>query len=315
MNGLITSIKFGYGFIPSWQSEPEIPPGEQIKLSIDWQATEDAWNWTTAVVAYVPGTWEILDVDTEIHYSPNQQGNVVLNLKNMTNSPVTIAVVLWGHPDFLLGQEFPAGDGAWQQLDYKEVTINPVEEPPEEIYFSGIIEGITPVRFEVGDLIKITVSYKAYAHNWVDWINWSTRVTVTLDGMREEEVNSHIGEEAFRDQVFRMGTMTAKNLSGTVKLEATGEWLPGGWELLATKAFNITFSGAPPNGGCTPGDMKCENGNLLRCNALGAWTLVEENSPECVLPEGKEFPWIPAVLIGGGAAIAIAAVTKKTKNK
>jgi len=124
MNGTITQILAGYGITPNFSGSPYVPVGEQVKLSIDWQATADASNWTSAVVAYVPGTWEILDEETERHVSPSASGNVKLNLMNMTAAPITIAVVLWGNPDYLL-KNFPADGGNWVQLAYQTITVLP----------------------------------------------------------------------------------------------------------------------------------------------------------------------------------------------
>ena len=126
MNGVISQILAGYGLTPNFQGSPYVPVGQQIKLSVDWSATADASNWTSAVVAYTPGTWEILDEQTERHVSPNASGNVKLNLMNMTTAPKTIAVVLWGNPHYLeLWKSFPEDGGNWVQLAYKEITVLP----------------------------------------------------------------------------------------------------------------------------------------------------------------------------------------------
>ena len=142
MNGNITQILAGYGLIAHFSGSPFVPIGEHIKLSVDWYGEADATNWTSAVVAYNPDTWEILDPDTELHVFKDASGNVVLNIGvNMTATPMTIAVVLWGHPDYLIGKEFPEDSGGWVQLAYQTITVLPGTGDPE--YRSFRLESLT----------------------------------------------------------------------------------------------------------------------------------------------------------------------------
>lgn len=126
MNGAIASIEAGYGLFPDFSESPEVPPGEQVKLRVNWSAQADDTNWTSAVVAYNASDpqWEILDEQTERHIATSDSGQVILNLFSMPTYPVTLAVVLWGHRDYLFGS-FPAGRTDWIQLAYKTITVIP----------------------------------------------------------------------------------------------------------------------------------------------------------------------------------------------
>ena len=132
MNGEIASIEVGYGLFPDFSASPYIPPGEQVKLRVNWSAQADNTNWTSALVAYkhLDPIWEILDEQTQRHIFASDSGTTILNLFNMPDSIITFAVVLWGHPDYLLGS-FPAGRNDWVQLDYKTIVVFPEEVMPE----------------------------------------------------------------------------------------------------------------------------------------------------------------------------------------
>ena len=174
--------------------------------------------------------------------------------------------------------------------------------------FSGLIEEVRPGEFAAGDLVKIEVDFKAYAHNPIDWPNWTTKLTATVNGMRDEDDQSHVGEEGHRTgQPLTLGTMPSHNLSGTVKLEAKGEWSPGGWQLLDTRDIAIICSGGPPpecalDSDCPPGYW-CLNGVCVPENGGPPITCsIDADCPEgykcqdgeCVKKEEIPWPWIAA---------------------
>ncbi|KKK76146.1 hypothetical protein LCGC14_2866600 [marine sediment metagenome] len=117
---------FFISLFPDFRESPEVPPGEQVKLRVNWSAQADDINWTSAVVVYnaFDPQFEILDEQTERHIATSDSGQVILNLFSMPTYPVTLAVVLWGHRDYLLGS-FPAGSSDWIQLAYKTITVIP----------------------------------------------------------------------------------------------------------------------------------------------------------------------------------------------
>ncbi len=189
MNGRIISIEAGYGVFPDFSGPPEIPLGEQVKLRVNWSAQEDNTNWTSALVAYEhrDPEWEILDDQTERHIGTSDSGEAILNLFNMPTYPITFAVVLWGHPDYLYGS-FPAGRTDWIQLDYKTITIVPHVE-----LIAGSIEtkelevfppGFGSERYEIPVSGSVVDGSDGKIHVWVKntgnvefhpCINWKVR--------------------------------------------------------------------------------------------------------------------------------------------
>ncbi len=191
------------------------------------------------------------------------------------------------------------------------------EPPPEEGTFSGVITEVKPLRFEFGELVKLLVSFTAFARNWPAQILWETRVTATLDGLSGSDSQNHTGEDGSRDeQPLHLGAMPNRNLTGEVILEARVGW-PYSWTKLYRIPISVTVGVEPPPPPpveCVIGARKCERGDLYECVSgpdYNYWELIEENSPEC---EGKEFPWLPVALIGGGVLVVGAALAKKPKK-
>lgn len=301
---------------------PEVPVGEDVKATIDFYAINPgALYWATFLIADSPGLSlrELLDKAREI----GQEGGrkKTYNLGPMPDKDVAISFFIFAHDDAGYDWDWNEYD-RWMEdysvemthLDSEYISISPGIAPPPEVVLSGIITRVEPLQFDVGQPIDLEIDFNAYMESLYYQIRgWETSLQAIVNGLSDSDAQTHYGRDGSRTgETLNLGAMPDRDLSGTLILYGRGLAIPAqDWQELDSKDLVITREGVPPPP-CSPGEMKCVGSDLYGC-IDGEWALVQENAPECVLPPEKKFPWVAAALIGGGAAIAIAAATKKPK--
>jgi len=169
---------------------------------------------------------------------------------------------------------------------------------------TGVITDVHPSVIEYGQPLDIYVSFNAYNDDLFYQIRgWETKVSVTLDSLRDSDVQFHYGRDGSRtDQSLHLGTMPNSNLTGLVILEGRHKTIPDSpWTELDRRSIAVSSGTSPEcsvDGDCPPGYI-CRNG-----------VCVPEGEP----PPGEEFPWLPVTLIVGGTIVGGAALLPKGKG-
>lgn len=164
----------------------------------------------------------------------------------------------------------------WQQIDGTVTLFVSKGAPPEEgARFRGTITHIEPLVLLPGEQVNFLISFLAYADTFWEQINgWDTRLTISLDGMSDSDIQHHLGKEGHREgETLALGIMPEHSIAGVIILEARGSSpLPISQEWKQLDRVPITLA--------VPGEE-----------------------------EGKGLPLV--LLLGGGAALALAAAMKK----
>jgi len=300
---------------------PEVPVGEDIKATIDFYAINPgALYWSTFLIADSPGLGltKLLDKAREL----GQEGGRIktYNLGKMPDKSIAISFFIFAHDD--AGYDWDWSEYlTWMNGYPIEITYlnsayrflspgEPPPPPPEEVVFSGVITRVEPTEFTYGEPIDLSIDFKAYCESLYYQIRgWETVFEAKLNGLIDSDAQSHYGRNGSRTGGTLHFGVATKNLTGTLTLWGRGLALPPAiWKKLHEIDLTIRVTGVPeppPNGEepeppptlCTI-DADCPEGYVC---------------VDGVCVKEKKFPWLPAALIGGGAIIAIAAISKPKK--
>lgn len=263
--------------------------GEDIEVTIDFYAINPgALYWKTFLIADSFRLNLLKELDATRETGQEGGRKKTYNLGKMPDKDVTITFLIFAHDD--AGYDWDWDEYAvWLDSHPVEVThldsayrfISPIGVPPEEQHFVGEITNVIKAPESTASDVILLVSWVASA-DWVNYLGWETRVTVSGIGVQSDSQN-HVGLDGSRtDQPFEMGAWSPGTYNVTIKLEAKG--ILGQWVILDQITRTVIVKGVepPPNG--------------------------EEP------PDEKKFPWAP-VAIGAGAVIAIAGLASAARRK
>lgn len=92
----------------------------------------------------------------------------------------------------------------------------------------GSITSVSPLKFEEGKPVDVTVNYDAYTDNPQTQLAWQTQVTIEAGTLQGQATFDHFGPSITNSAKIELGTMPSTKQTGTVKLEgrkAEGEWI------------------------------------------------------------------------------------------
>lgn len=141
---------------------------------------------------------------------------------------------------------------------------------------SGAITAAEPMAFAFADPLDIYVTFEAYCDDLLQQLDgWSTRVTITLNGLSGEDVQTHIGRDGSRTmQVMSLGYMPEKNLSGKIILEGRGG---GDWSVLDEMEIYVVLTGGGI-GDEDPGEESATPWGWIALGGLGLLALSSGSS-------------------------------------
>ncbi len=252
----------------------EIVVGEDIIIQVGFYAINPgALIWSSYVVIDSPvlGLREVKNTRETGEIGGRTK---TYNLGPMPDRSVDISFFLFAHEDVSLFSTYPwswpeydswiNGEGTvFSHLNSNYRSINPISAPPpgndDGAELSGVITKVEPLEFAVGAPIDLSINFNAYADSiWEQTHGWDTRVTATLDGKSDSDVQFHNGRNGSRTgQTLNLGAMPGENLSGNIVLEGRGRNLlgfPTEWQTLDTKSLMVTSpdpdgNGEPPGNG------------------------------------------------------------------
>ncbi|MDZ4230664.1 MAG: hypothetical protein U1B77_02470, partial [Dehalococcoidales bacterium] len=147
------------------------------------------------------------------------------------------------------------------------------------VTFSGQITNVQLKPGTDASNAVLLISWIATALNWWDGYGWETRISVAAGGPSDTDSQNHYGSGGSRtNQELSVGSLAPGAHQAIVTLEAKG--LLGQWQLLDTHELALTVPyPEEPEDGEEPGEVG--------------------------------FPWLPVVLLAGGAATLLLAGRKK----
>lgn len=258
---------------------PQVAAGQQLKATLGYYALNPgAWWWKTFLIAIAPGRLrQEVEATRELGEEGHQEhtywlGDIEHGRLLQPDKEIGITFFLFGHDDAgyqwdwqdldaaLMGTSSPSGA---QLLATYPVFTGPgegpapipgePEEPPEGARLSGAITRVAPTEFAYAEPVDLSIDFKAYVETiWEQTRGWDTRLTATLNGLSDSDLQYHIGREGQRtSETLNLGAMPNKSVSGTIVLEGRGKnlfLLPTEWKELDRKRLTINLAPAelPP---------------------------------------------------------------------
>lgn len=280
---------------------PEVPVGSDIEATIGFYALNPgALYWKTFLIAdsFQVGRKE-LDATREM----GQEGGrtKTYSLGTMPDKTVGITIRIFAHDeagydwDWTQFQAWLKGYSVeFTHLDTHLVFLEPSAEkkpPPEVADITGTILGLEPNSIPYGSPLDISIDFNAYNDSLYYQVRgWETKVTTTLDSLRDSDVQEHYGRDGSRTgQTLHLGTMPDRDLIGKVVLEGRPLKIPAApWDTLDSVSFSIQSTARdrepvppppppePPPEVCStdadcPEGYECRNGKCVKKEEKVAW--------------------------------------------
>ena len=264
-----------------------VPAGQPIKATIEWFGINDEFSiwqpwdpaWKSFLIAESPGLFRLkLDDTNEMQRDFTRKRTFTLD--KMPNREIAITFSIWAHHeagydwnwgeyDYYMEYGYATG-AAPLAFDYKfispGITPAPPGPPPEEegARLSGKIISIEPAKVAYGQPIDLSIYFEAYVETiWEQGRGWDTRLTATINGLSDSDIQNHIGRDGSRTQTLNLGAMPNKSISGTIVLEGRGKnllSLPTEWKELDRKSISVKVVEVPtpPTPPTPPTKYQCQ---------------------------------------------------------